>query len=519
MLSELLLRDVCGLSEDETMELIGEIIDRGSDESSVEALDQAWTMLDVFELTTKLDSHLCRTHYYRSNIWSARRHMSLEWQDWKWKSEAIDGEILEGRRAVAHPGFDALDALAKAQIYTNLANVLNHVGRFIEAVEMWDRAIASVPNFAMAMGNRGLGLAHYAGALYDGGHHGVLMVSACQSLAIACSNETVHDSYGNSYALEQFNARLQVIWSSYDIPALDDSFDLEGHSLGRGKKERKYRRWCLSRRLFINPLNDIGPHAIAGRDIMVLPSITTGFDEGWEPPAVIRYFNVVKQEYCAARHSFYEAQEMAGVHYSDRGVLLYNTLDYPAFGLAIERMKMAFRGSYALFDKIAFLLNAYFKLGHNERQVNFRNLWFVKGKGKELHPALDGTANWPLRGLFWLSKDIFEDDFREVTEPDAHALYELRNHMEHKFVNVHDWMLRENSPLKAETTKAGVFDISSDELAAKTLRLLKLARAAIMYSSLAVHAEERRRDGDKDGDKLTVPMPLDVWSDEWKHRG
>ena len=86
-------------------------------------------------------------------------------------------------------------------------------------------------------------------------------------------------------------------------------------------------------------------------------------------------------------------------------------------------------------------------------------------------------------------------------------------------MNVHDWMLREISPLKAETTKAGVFDISSDELAAKTLRLLKLARAAIMYLSLAVHAEERRRDGAKDDDKLTVPMPLDVWSDEWKHRG
>lgn len=514
----MLKRDVNELSEDESMELIGGIIDMGGDESSAEALDRAWEMLDAFVETAESDIHLCRVHYYRANIWSARRHMSSEWREWVWKSEAIDGELLEARRAVAHPGFYALAPLAKAQIYTNLANVLNHVGRFIEAIEMWDRAIAAVPNFAMALGNRGVGLAHYAGALYDGGHHGVLMVSACHSLGLACSKDAVHDSYDNGYALEQFNSRLQSIWSAYDIPAMDGSFDLEGHSLGRGKKERGYRRWCLDRRLFINPLNDVGPHAIAGRDIMALPSITTGFDEGWEPPSVIRYFNVLKQEYCAARHTLYEAQDMAGVHYSDRGVLLYNTLDYPAFGLGIERMKMAFRGSYALFDKIAFLLNAYFNLGHNERQVNFRNLWFVKGRGKELHPALDGKANWPLRGLFWLSKDIFEDDFRDVTEPDAQALYELRNHMEHKFVNVHDWMLREILPLQAETTKAGVFDISSDELAAKTLRLLKLARAAIMYLSLAVHAEERRRDEAKDSEKVTVPMPLDVWRDDWKHQ-
>lgn len=140
-------------------------------------------------------------------------------------------------------------------------------------------------------------------------------------------------------------------------------------------------------------------------------------------------------------------------------MLLYNTLDYPAFGFGVERMKMAFRGAYAAFDKVAFLLNAYLKLGHPDRQVNFRNLWFVKGKGKALHPALDGMANWPLRGLFWLSKDIFEDDFREVTEPDAQALYDLRNHLEHKFVSVHDGFCRAISPHLAEAPKTGIFDL------------------------------------------------------------
>ena len=48
----------------------------------------------------------------------------------------------------------------------------------------------------------------------------------------------------------------------------------------------------------------------------------------------------------------------------------------------------------------------------------------------------------------------------------------------------------------------------------RTLRLLKLTRAALMYLSLSVASEERRRHHSTC--KLAMPMPLDVWDDEWK---
>lgn len=516
-LASLMAKALDGLSEEAVMQLIGAIIDMGSDEQSVAALDRATGLLDQFLVGAVADRHACRAHYFRANIWSARRHASAEQRAWVWKSEAIDGEILELRRAMRHPGFAELEPIACAQTYTNLGNVLNHIGRFIEAVEYWDRALVSVPTFAMASGNRGVGLAHYAGALYDPGHEGVLMLAACHSLADACAEDAILDHPDSALVQEEFAKRMASIWGYYDIPAIAGTVDLEGHPMGRGKKERAYRQWCLNNRLFINPLNDIAPKPIAAQDVMTLPSITVGLDEGPGVPAVIHYFNILKQEFCAARYALYEGMISSGVHFSDRRVLLYNTLDYPAFGFAVERMKMAFRAAYAVFDKTAFILNAYLGLGHREQQVNFRNLWFVKGKGKELHPALDGLANWPLRGLFWLSKDIFEDDFREVTEPDAQSLYELRNHMEHKFVTVHDWLLRAASPQLGETPKAGIFDISVDDLIAKTLRQLKLARAAIIYLSLGVNAEERRRT-EHGGDKQSFPMILDVWDDDWKRQ-
>lgn len=500
------------------MQLIGEIIDLGGDEASIIALDHAGTLLDQFLARNVTARHACRAHYFRANIWSSKRRASPDWQSWHWRSKAIDGEILELRRALMHLGFGELDPREQAQIYTNLGNILNHTGRFVEAIEYWDRALIVVPKFAMACGNRGLGLTHYAHALYDPGHHGLLMISAAESLAQACSNDAVIESPNYEAAFDQFATRLNDIWTRYDVPKMVKQIDLSGHSMGRSKKERDYRQWCLRNRLFINPLNDIGPNPIAARDVMTLPTITVGLDEGPGVPAVIHYFNIIKQEFCAARYALYEGVTSTGVHFSDRDVLLYNTLDYPAFGFAIERMKIAFRGAYAVFDKTAFLLNFYLNLGHKDRQVNFRNLWFSKGKGNELHPALDGLANWPLRGAFWLSKDIFDDDFREITEPDAKSLYELRNHMEHKFVTVHDFFLRSLSPRLAEPRKAGIFDISITDLIAKTLRQLKLARATITYLSLGIHAEERRRAHENGGDELTIPMILDTWDDNWKRQ-
>ncbi|MES2181940.1 MAG: LA2681 family HEPN domain-containing protein [Pseudomonadota bacterium] len=507
-----------GLSPGKALELIGLIIDSGGDIKSQPALDHASALLDQFQLGEVLDQYASQAHYFRANLWNARRRMSVNWQTWLWKSDTIDGEIFELRRAIRHPGFIELNVIVQAQIYTNLGNILNHIGRFVEAIEYWDRALVVVPGFAMASGNLGIGLAYYASALHDSGHQDVLMIFAARSLSMALDKEAIYDSPDSLVAIEHFSNRLAAICNYYNIPQMTVDFDLENHPMGRGKKEREYRRWCLNQRLFINPLNDVGSNPIAAHDVMTLPSITVGIDDGPGPPYVIHHFNIIKQEFCAARFALYEGMNSEGVHFSDRGVLLFNTLDYPAFGYGVERIKMAFRGAYAVFDKIAFLLNAYFALGHSEKTVNFRKVWLDKGKGKTLHPSLDGMANWPLRGLFWLSKDIFEDNFKELTEPDAQLLSELRNHMEHKFVSVHDNFLRTMSPFMSETPKVGVFDISVDDLISKTLRQLKLARAAIIYLSLAVYAEEKRRKLEKGENKFTVPMILDIWEDDWKRR-
>lgn len=515
-LASLMNTDVSELSEHAAMQLAANIVDISGDENSLQGLDYAESLLDRLIASGVSDYHACRAHYFLANIWSARYQLSGDNEEWVWKSKAFDQELFELRKAVCHDGFRELPALEQAQIYTNLGNALNHIGRFIEAIEYWDRAISAVPKFAMAYGNRGIGLGHYAGAHYDPGHEAVLMMAAFGSFGEACTEDAIFDSVYQANIVEEFSRKMSAIWAHYDIPYISENTDFENHPMGRGKKEREYRQWCLGNRLFLNSLNDIAPSPISAQDILTLPSLTTKIDDGPGPPVVINYFNLIKQEFCSARYALYEGLCYEGVHFSDRKVLLYNTLDYPAHGFAVERIKMAFRGAYAVFDKLAFLLNVYLDMKHPERHVNFRNVWFAKKR--DLHPSVSDLKNWPLRGLFWLSKDIFESSFRELTEPDSKELYELRNHLEHKFVSVHDDFFRVVSPNHMETPKTGIFDISVDDLIYKTLRQLKLARSAIIYLSLAIHVEEKRRSKSRDPNKISAPMVLDTWDDQWKRK-
>jgi hypothetical protein len=174
-------------------------------------------------------------------------------------------------------------------------------------------------------------------------------------------------------------------------------------------------------------------------------------------------------------------------------------------------------------DKIAYFVNDYLALGIPDHRVSFRSLWYEQGdRRKLLRPDLRQRENWPLRGLFWLSKDLSEDapGFREALEPDARDIALIRNHLEHKYLKLHDelWCGPGDADAKVLSflTDSLAKSMYRSDFAAKTLRLMKAARAALIYLSLAVRREELSRESSRDPSKIIVPNPLDVWEDDWK---
>lgn len=457
--------------------------------------------------------------YFRANLWANRQSRQHGDADaaWAWEQPDLQKQIFHLRGAARHRGFPRLARLRRCQIFTNLGNQLDTLGRFVEAQAMWSRALAEDARFGMALGNRGYGRFHYAASLYDHGHRDVFLFSAHKDLSMALSRKAKFESDGYPGAKVVFERLKAQIESAISIERAERLITMDGYPMGRSRAERQYRRWTLHNGLFLNPLNDLGPYSIAAQDILSLPSITT--ETGQFPP-IIGFFNQMKQEYASGRWLLYEGLHARNVHFSDRRVSLINTLDYPNYGLAVEKVKTAYRIAYSIFDKIAYFLNEYAGLGIKPRDIYFKTLWYENShkQPRTIRNEFASSKNWSLRGLYWLSKDLFDPELQEVMEPEAQELYIIRNKLEHSYLKVHEMLLPRSGgdPLSDMFTDRLAYSIARDDLQAKTIHLYRLVRAALIYLSLGMHREEERRRKAHTVQGLIAPMTLYPWRDQDK---
>jgi len=425
-------------SDDETLDIIGNLIDLSLDFERIDGIDHALSLADEFLQKDLTKEKKALIHYFLANAWSNRRNLQRKTfsQEWEWNQEEIENEIIHIRLAIKYGfpckpgGAAALTPLRQCEVWTNYGNFLCEIGRVAEGIEYRDKALEIDPLFVMALGTNAQSLLGYSQDLYDDGHRGVFIKQAYLLLKKALEGNL------EIKVREWFEKDVESIEKMSSHEFLSSDVDLNSFSLGDSEPEVKYRRWCLNNRLFLNPLNDLGPYPIGARDILSVPSIVVGIDEG---PYYHGFFNQMKQEFVSARYLYYEGLNEKDPHFSDKDVRLYNTLDYPSYGLSVEKVKMAYRTTYSLFDKIAFFLNKYLGLGIREHRVNFRTLWYKDNNRKHLRDNFHHKDNLPLRALFWLSKDFYEKkaEFRNSIEPDAKDMSDIRNHLEHKYLKLH----------------------------------------------------------------------------------
>ncbi|MDQ3624980.1 MAG: LA2681 family HEPN domain-containing protein, partial [Verrucomicrobiota bacterium] len=424
---------LAGMHSGSAAEFVGNAVDNAWAAQRADVLRHLVGLAATVDRAKATETNVTLLDYYLGNLWNGLKclvgpHRSGSWQ---WDSAELEFEIICLRRAIRSKGFGQIPNVRRCQILTNLANCHSTTGRFVEAIGAWNQAIAIEPRFGMARGNRAAGRWSYAKAVYDEGHAIVMAREAWRDLDPS-TLEALEPG-----AREYFAAMREEIEVALPAEALKATLDLADFPLGATDAEVDYRRWCLANRLFLNPLNDLGAYAIGARDILTSPSIVAPIGEG---PRFHGFFNQIKQEFCSARWLAYEAMTSAAPHFSDADVVLYNTLDYPSYSLATEKLKLAFRACYSLLDKIAFLLNAYLRLAIPEKRVSFRGLWYdAQEKKKGVRQEFRTLPNWPLRGLYWLGKDLYEDapEFRAGIDPDAERLSEIRNHLEHKYFKLH----------------------------------------------------------------------------------
>lgn len=515
-LDELIGKSISGLKTRNALEHIGLLVDVSGDQNSGAGTTRAFELLEQVRARRLSAKQVALTHYFAANAWNNRQGEGPKINRWSWEQPTVREQILELRSAQRHKGFDAVEAIRRSQVRTNLGNQLSFIGRFIEALEQREPTVREDGHLAMPLGNQAITIATYARALYDHGHARVMFLAAHDLLAQALSKGMTWEQGSYEGAKEEFRRHHKWITEHVDLTKTRKIM-FKSYSLGKTPEEVAYRQWCLARKLFLNPLNDLGPLTIAARDVLTLPPVSTRLRAGM--PWTIGFFNQMKQEFVSARYTYYQGISSTDSHFSDHDVLLLNTLDYPSYALSVERQRAAFRIAYSILDKIGFFLNDYLSVRRKPQDVSFRKVWCEQKDSKTLLPRFAKHKNWPLRGLFWLSKDLFDKEMRTSTEPDARALDEMRNRLEHRYLQVHEsWAGGAGiARRKRGKTEPPRYSVLREDLEDKTLRMLKLARAALIYLSLAVHREETLRGKRKPkGSGLIAQMPVDTWDDDWK---
>lgn len=499
-------RSAVGLRVEQAIADLGHLVDAALDLRRPDGIMYAREWLLELRAGHLTDVQSAQLSYFESNISGNLRELKLlackdqearERLVWAWEQDELEQQIRQLREASTSRGFKLLPLELQCSVFTNSANALDTVGRFIEAIDCYARAVRIRPDFGMALGNLGMSFYHYAITVYDPGHRGVLIRAAYHSLERALSCELSGD------ARECFAGYVSLITAIYSREQLAQDSTVTEHSLGDTVEERKFRTWCLQHKLFLNPLNDIGHNSNAAQDVLSAPNVVLPL--GVEIPIFHALFDQLKQEYAAARYMLHASLEEERRHFADERLFLYNTLDYPEYGIALEQTKVAFRLAYSLFDKIASFLQAYFGIQANK--AYFRSIWYLNENRKNgLNPQIQSQSNWPLRGLFWVSKDIFEskNGFRDALEPDARDWDKVRNHLEHKFLRLHSEQIGVNSAENSGVSPELLYSMDSGSFRSKTLKILQTVRSSLIYLSLAIHKEEQVRQLKQPGTVIPV---------------
>ena len=413
-------------------------IDSASDAEDEKALRKLGEECEASLDGTTEDERVCLL-YYQANTYGAI--VSAKTTDpatmWDWELPDAVQNVLLLRRAISEPSFGTIDQTLACQIRTNLANRLNALGRPVAANEQWLSVLATEPRFAKALANRAQAIALYATTLYDKGHEVCLLGAARPLFDAALSEDALWESGDRDTFAPSLTDRRESIQAHLVVVAYDEDFDFNQFPLGATEEERSYRKWCLRERLFLNPLNDQFTESVAASDVLHLPDHT--YKTG-EPPRFPAYYNLLKQEYVSARYRLFHAIHRHDPEFIMRDVLMLDSGEGQALGHYSEDLKSAFRSAYSLFDKVGLFLNDYFEVGLTPGDVNFRRVWSRKVSGNtfELRPTFRDRPNWPLRGMYFLSKDLYDRNFLEVSEPGAVDLATLRNQVEHRFLSLRE---------------------------------------------------------------------------------
>ena len=381
---------------------------------------------------------------------------------------------------------DLSDCECVPEIWTNLGNCLDYMGRVVDAIDCYENALKMKPSHGMALGNKGIALYFYSHICGD--KRPIFLAEAHSCLNDALRMNITPES------INQFKCLMGKIESCF--PDKQDLFHLKEHTdlkiNDSNNLEYFLTRFCVNNKLYLNLCNycqkcneSIGDPIVINKMIVPVKPYTSSKEDPFL--RLSSYLNQIKYEYITSRFLiFLSRREGIDFNFVDDNVRLIDTLNYEINNVSIQLLELSFKSFYNVLDKIAFFINDYLKLGLQDNQINFTKIWYSNKKCNGINEKLVETKNSSLNALYDLHKELESGNLKNIRL--------IRNALTHRFIDVKILLIEENSEAMDE-----------ERLFNQTLELAKLVRNAIIYLLSFVDQEENKRERDIKKKLVTLP--------------
>lgn len=371
---------------------------------------------------------------------------------------------------------ESTDPHTRSSACCNLANTLDHSGRWAEAYDYYLRALESDPSNGNAAGNlaqllltriqSGIGQTGHIAAVYD---KYVQMAKSLREGTLQFAGPETADRWDSLQPTESLGHLSH---------GLEDPTD-------------DYRRWVASHRLALSAavegLGSDGPRW----DGAVIQRLHGSVAEKMTPP-ILAEMNVLKSDFLVSRRLAYEGISEAAdgpAQRDDDSGYYVDTLDYSLYGTQYSKLLLAQRSALDVLDKTAVVANEYFVLGDRPDKVSFRRFWatdtgqvrdkLVKGAGLAL----------PAFALSELAFDMGSGGMYESSQA-------LRNAGTHRIV--HAAFLDSTGVTVDSRSRVDLFEVIES-----TILALQVTRSAYLY--LIDLVASWNRPSDHEGDYVEIP--------------
>jgi hypothetical protein len=359
----------------------------------------------------------------------------------------------------------------RAQAWINLGNDLRLSDRYVEAYDVYQRALEQSPNHPVAAGYSASVLFQWTRRTRVNSENALALAHYWALVAQADIALADHIAPGTGAFFAKFPTHL----AGEGTPLQGAS--LTGYDLFVAQ-QRFHLSWSLDG--VTNPEH---------WDHLVPPPIHTPFGESSDPPPIFAMLNSLRADFLLARRLAWDTLESGAV-----GPGLYtDTLDYATYGEKSAGLLLVARAALDILDRVAVAANSFFELGDDSDKVSFRNLWRDHQRPHAMRTRVAeivGESNTAFYALIEMADDLQGEGWLEGRQ-------RFRNVATHRFAVAHHELFR----LPASTKD--IKHMAVDDLESEMLTALRVARSGVLYLHGAVG---HRTPGEPEG----LPMHLSL---------